>query len=91
MSRAPDAEAPMHRDPAGRRMPRPEDARNWLVYGREGTNFPRRDGRIQERSILTLRDGVAVLSGPIEPFNTMWIIPYGSISCIEALPDEPSG
>jgi hypothetical protein len=79
----------MHRDLAGRQRPSPQDARRWRVHGNPGTCFPGKDNRIEELSILTLRDGVAVLSEPAEPFSTMWIIPLASIACIEPMPSGP--
>lgn len=86
MSKAADADAPMHRDPGGPTRPRPGDARTWRVYGIPAAAFPGRDQCIEALSILTLRDGVAVLSEPAEPFSTMWIIPLTSVSRIEPVP-----
>lgn len=75
-----DAEAPLHRGAI--RRPAPGDARKWRV------RFLAGDDPIEELSILSLRDGCAVLSSPEPPFDTLWIVSLNQPVVIERVRED---
>lgn len=80
MTKGRDFEAPAH-NPSGR-VPRPEDARHWLVRS------PLHAHTLKIHGILIQREGAAIFMEPAPPFDTLWIFSmFGGLS-IQQAPEE---